>query len=596
MGSRHFKNYNDFPLTLACITSSSTSRLPQKPTDAIFITLEANEEKLVEISDEYVGVTVVFPKNSFTMGATDGAITTSYLYRVVGSGFNKPNTELADFTYIYSGRKYNDYWDDYYLCCASNTSFSLFYYTVPSNTYVSLLGKDITYTGTSHEIVTITNNATNCSVTYQNESGSTVESFNVGDNGKIILTCNDGYKWSDTIETQQPTITTTSSTGVSTSTVYSADYKTATITVTSFPADITINGTPTVIQNVGISATTTHCSVTWTPENVLEGTPTEITFTATCNDGYYFETAPILNVYESGLTSGTVDFTISSDTLTASLTYTTNADTTTLTVEAIATIKPEVPTTGYSFVNVYHCNKENIESLGAYRFSVASGSSPINIVDLGYYVTSLKRFYCDIPDSIESTIALATIDTKISAKLVSSDTVTLDCGSVTIESTNNNSNDYSNTTVSLLLPFIGLVDIDVNLVMNRTISLEYKVSCISGMCVAFIKDAETNVILESYSGNIAENIPYILNNITYQMLGNFETENNILYGFTPTVIIAYHNNYNEDNTAMVANEQYALLSTLNGLNCVDNLVINNTAIADNEKSLIISELQNGVIF
>lgn len=596
MGSRYFKNYNNFPLTFVCVTKSSTLPIPQTPTESTFVTIDANEEKLVEISDDFIGVSAVFPKDSFNMITGSGTLTSSYLYRVVGSGYVEPNTDLADFTYIFDGSIYNSYWTDYYLTSASSARYGVYYFTIPSSTYVSLLGKNITYTGAQSETVAITNNTTNCSVTYQNESGETVDSFNVSDNGKIILTCNDNYKWSDTVEIYQPTITTTSSGGVVTTTAYSTDYKTATITITSFPTDITINGTPTVIQNVGISATTTHCSVTWTPENVLEGTPTEITFTATCDDGYYFETAPILNVYESGVTSGTVDFVISSDTLTASLTYTTNADTTTLTVEAVATIKPDVPTTGYSFVNVYHCTKENIESLGAYRFSVASGSSPINIVDLGYYVTSLKRFYCDIPDSIDSTIALATIDTKISAKLVSADTVTLDCGSVAVESTNNNSNDYSNTTVSLLLPFIGLVDIDVNLVMNRTISLEYKVSCISGMCVAFIKDVETNVILECYSGNIAENIPYILNNITYQMLGNFETENNILYGFTPTVIIAYHNNYNEDNTAMIANEQYALLSTLNGLNCVDNLVINNTAIADDEKTLIISELQNGVIF
>lgn len=336
----------------------------------------------------------------------------------------------------------------------------------------------------------------------------------------------------------------------------------------------------------------TASEVSYTPTTLQQGD--SITFTFTANSGYEFTTAPYVDCY----TTTTGDYTrysatVSDDKESATLTLSGEETSSIITIltTSVATLKQSVPTTSYDFINVYTITSDNLKSLAKVRFH-ANGSS-INVIDLGKYVTSLKKLYCTVPTSIESNIVLGLYDTNVSGLIVSQDSVELDCGNITVESTNNNSNDYL-SEIKILLPFIGLETLNSSLIINKTINLKYRISMITGYCVALIY--ADNTLVYSFDGKLYENIPYILNDVDFNLLGQVEMNTTVLFGFTPTLIVSYHNNYNEDNTAMITNEQYALLSTLNGLNCVDNLVINNTAIADNEKSLIISELQNGVIF
>lgn len=455
--------------------------------------------------------------------------------------------------------------------------------------------------GTCNEIqvakVTITQNLTGC----YTESPTI---WNVGASGTITLKLQDDYEW-DTDNLPILTTTTTESDGfggkktvtktIATATIESNE---AIIKFTDLPSNATLTGTAKVkVKTVTIrDGSLANCTCSHTPEGSPLPVDTEVTFTFIPNDGYEFGGDSPYIRYGTSLGDYTTESaTIAEDKASATLVHTIGKDDQIITCNGTATIKQEIPTTSYDFINVYNCTRQNIKDLAKYRFVVADADSPYNIIDLAYYVTSLRKFYCNVPTSINANIVMATIDSKISAKLVSQDDFNIDCGQVTIESTNNNVNDYNNTTCELYLPFIGIVTVDSTKIIGRTLNLSYKVSSLSGDCRAIITDDDTKFTLYEYEGNISDTIPYILNNIDWQMKGELPNSQ-LIDSFVPYVLVTYHNNYNDNETVLLNDNKYSLLSNLKGLNCVSNVIINDTSIPDDEKDCILNALENGVIF
>lgn len=94
---------------------------------------------------------------------------------------------------------------------------------------------------------------------------------------------------------------------------------------------------------------------------------------------------------------------------------------------------------------------------------------------------------------------------------------TLDFGSIDVPENWGSFLDYSNTQIELYLPFIGSVEVDVAEVMDGSISLEYTIDFLTGMCVA---NVNCNKLVEtpdgevypqssqhSYQGNCAISVP-----------------------------------------------------------------------------------------
>lgn len=104
-----------------------------------------------------------------------------------------------------------------------------------------------------------------------------------------------------------------------------------------------------------------------------------------------------------------------------------------------------------------------------------------------------------------------------SAAPLTSEFRTVDFGTITINESWNSFLDYSNTSVSLYLPFIGVVDLPINEVMGSTINVQYTIDFFTGMCVANVLCQKTIALSEdrvvpqysqhSYQGNCAVQIP-----------------------------------------------------------------------------------------
>ena len=128
-------------------------------------------------------------------------------------------------------------------------------------------------------------------------------------------------------------------------------------------------------------------------------------------------------------------------------------------------------------------------------------------------IISLIQVYVTPVTGSSHNIILGYLDSGVSAPVVTSQFVTVDCGSVEIKEKKNNATDYAPfVSLHVYLPFIGVVELDVNEFMNGEMGIKYKVDVYTGTCIAEVsctRDADMpdgNKIYE-FSGNCSQQIP-----------------------------------------------------------------------------------------
>lgn len=111
-----------------------------------------------------------------------------------------------------------------------------------------------------------------------------------------------------------------------------------------------------------------------------------------------------------------------------------------------------------------------------------------------------------VPAGGSSSVMVGNVNTGISMTKVANQYVKFDCGSVTIKRRWGAFLDYSPYTKAFIyLPFIGVEPIDVDEIMNKTVSVKYNIDVLSGGCCAFIEVDGTT--LYSYIGQCACSVP-----------------------------------------------------------------------------------------
>ena len=105
----------------------------------------------------------------------------------------------------------------------------------------------------------------------------------------------------------------------------------------------------------------------------------------------------------------------------------------------------------------------------------------------------------------------------ISVPRVSKQYVTIDFGTINITELYGNYLDYSNSRISIYLPYVGMADIDVQEITGGSVTLKYIVDVFTGACVANVHcrkvtstpwgESYQNETVHSYSGNMAIQLP-----------------------------------------------------------------------------------------
>lgn len=163
---------------------------------------------------------------------------------------------------------------------------------------------------------------------------------------------------------------------------------------------------------------------------------------------------------------------------------------------------------------VYNPSMSQLNALGAYLWD----SSLMETIKKIWQnpldgVISLIQVYATPITGGSSNIILGYLDSGVSAPVVSSQFVSVDCGSVTLAEKKKNATDYSPyTALSIYLPFIGITELDVDECMGATINVTYKIDVYTGTCLALVKitrakDLKNGGILYTYNGNCSQQLP-----------------------------------------------------------------------------------------
>lgn len=177
---------------------------------------------------------------------------------------------------------------------------------------------------------------------------------------------------------------------------------------------------------------------------------------------------------------------------------------------------PVAPTGSASALwSVYHPTQAQINSFGAWLWgSVFTTDIRKLFEDPIQGVIKLHKIFATPVDAGTGTIVVGTLDSNVSSATVTQQYVEIDCGSVDCHEDFGNVFDYPPyTEVSLYLPFIGIVPLDVNDVMRSTINVKYGVDVFTGACLAMVyvtRDANT-VNMYQYAGVCS--VDYPLSNI-----------------------------------------------------------------------------------
>lgn len=128
-------------------------------------------------------------------------------------------------------------------------------------------------------------------------------------------------------------------------------------------------------------------------------------------------------------------------------------------------------------------------------------------------IISFMKVYVDPTTSSTDTIKVGMLDSEVSAGVVSGQFVTVECGELDIAEKFYNATDYSPfTSLHLYLPFIGIVELDIDEFMSGKIKVTYHVDVYTGTCLAEVKtkrspDMPNYTIVYSFSGNASQQLP-----------------------------------------------------------------------------------------
>lgn len=98
----------------------------------------------------------------------------------------------------------------------------------------------------------------------------------------------------------------------------------------------------------------------------------------------------------------------------------------------------------------------------------------------------------------------------VMSNTVNNQYIEIDCGSIKVNRYFGNVLDYAPyTKLQVYLPFVGIVDLDTNEIMDGTLNIKYRIDVLTGSCLARLKitRGDYNAELYNFAGNCAVQLP-----------------------------------------------------------------------------------------
>lgn len=172
---------------------------------------------------------------------------------------------------------------------------------------------------------------------------------------------------------------------------------------------------------------------------------------------------------------------------------------------------PPTNSGGNKLYTVYHPSNTTLDNLGGYLWNDSIIQSLVELFKNNPMdaIISLHQVYCTPVDGASKNIILGSLNSGITAPVVSNQYVSINCGSVYIPEIYNDARDYINTDCEIYLPFIGFRSIDVRDIVNCSCNVQYTIDLYTGSCLAqlIIQKDNTKQTLYTYEGNCSVQIP-----------------------------------------------------------------------------------------
>lgn len=183
---------------------------------------------------------------------------------------------------------------------------------------------------------------------------------------------------------------------------------------------------------------------------------------------------------------------------------------------------PELPdsqtaVTGSGFINIYHPTKTQIKNLGKFMFSKFLSLETIakafsNPMDYIQAILMLPIPSDKMPDGDTSRVYVANKDTGLDWKELTSQWIVMNCGTLTLKEPTKTYLDYGPyTKLSVYLPYIGIVDVDIDDFLDRrlskhTITVSYHIDLMTGSFLCYVSRGD-GAVMYTYSGSCASQLP-----------------------------------------------------------------------------------------
>lgn len=168
---------------------------------------------------------------------------------------------------------------------------------------------------------------------------------------------------------------------------------------------------------------------------------------------------------------------------------------------------PSVSAVDSGFVSIYNPTLAQLQELSAFMWSTAFVDNLLKLwADPMETILNLSLVPVNIPSSVVRDIVVGNVSTGVNMSQADSQFMYVDCGTINVNEYWGAYLDYSPyTKLSIVLPYVGTHQLNIDECMNKTIHVKYIVDILSGACVALIKCGDS--VLYSFSGNCATNIP-----------------------------------------------------------------------------------------
>jgi hypothetical protein len=159
---------------------------------------------------------------------------------------------------------------------------------------------------------------------------------------------------------------------------------------------------------------------------------------------------------------------------------------------------------------IYNPTLAEVHSFGAWLWSdsiidqiIRQFNSPIDAI-IGFH-----QIYCTPITGSPKTIKAGYLDSPVSAKEVTNQYVTINCGQIDVNEYYHTALDYNYSKLALYLPFVGIVPLDTAVCVGSTLEVIYRIDVLTGTCLAQVKviKENSNAVMYTFPGNCAVQIP-----------------------------------------------------------------------------------------